>query len=52
MTGVEVFQRELAGKNYRYNRPGLQRQDWGMLEVMVDDPFGNKIIFGEPVEKT
>ena len=50
MTGVEAFQRELIGKKYRYNRPGLDRQDWGMLEVTVTDPFDNKITFGEPVE--
>ena len=49
MTGVEAFQRELIGKKYRYNRPGLDRQDWGMLEVTVNDPFDNKIIFGEPI---
>ena len=49
MTGVEAFQRELIGKKYRYNRPGLDRQDWGMLEVTVNDPFDNKFIFGEPI---
>ena len=49
MTGVEAFQRELIGKKYRYNRPGLDRQDWGMLEVTVNDPFDTKIIVGEPI---
>src|SRR5262245_23493612 len=48
MTGVEEFQRELIEKKYRHNRPGLQRQDWGMLEVSVVDPFNNRIVFGEP----
>src|SRR6201991_1693938 len=47
MTGVEELQRELIGKNYRHNRPGLQQQDWGMLEVAVVDPFNNRIVFGE-----
>jgi catechol 2,3-dioxygenase-like lactoylglutathione lyase family enzyme len=50
-TGVEALQRELIGKNYRHNRPGLQRQEWGMLEVAVIDPFNNRIVFGEPVGK-
>ncbi len=44
--GVEAWQQELAAKNYKYNRPGLQRQDWG-LECQVIDPFGNRIRFLE-----
>jgi len=51
MTGVEELHRELIGKKYKYNRPGLQKQDWGMLELQVCDPFENRITFGEPVEK-
>jgi catechol 2,3-dioxygenase-like lactoylglutathione lyase family enzyme len=50
-TGVEDLHRELIGKKYRHNRPGLQKQDWGMLEVQVVDPFNNRITFGEPIEK-
>ncbi|MBM3530501.1 MAG: VOC family protein [Alphaproteobacteria bacterium] len=50
-SGVEDLHRELNDKKYRHNRPGLQRQDWGMLEVAVVDPFNNRIVFGEPVEK-
>jgi hypothetical protein len=37
----------LNGKRYRHNRPGLQQQDWGMLELPVVDPFNNRIVFGE-----
>jgi hypothetical protein len=47
MRGVEEFHRELNGKDYRYNRPGLQQQEWGMLEVAVVDPFNNRIVFAE-----
>ena len=46
------MQKELIDKNYRHNKPGLQRQDWGMLEVAVIDPFNNRITFGEPTDKT
>jgi catechol 2,3-dioxygenase-like lactoylglutathione lyase family enzyme len=52
MTGVETLHRELSDKNYRYNRPGLQRQEWGLTEVTVTDPFNNRIIFAEPTEKS
>lgn len=46
MKGVEAWQKSLIAKNYRYNRPGLQHQDWG-LECQVIDPFGNRIRFME-----
>ena len=51
-TGVRYLHRELNDKNYRHNRPGLQQQEWGMLEVTVTDPFNNRITFGEPTEKS
>jgi catechol 2,3-dioxygenase-like lactoylglutathione lyase family enzyme len=50
MTGVADLHRELIEKQYRYNRPGLQQQDWGMTELTVTDPFNNRITFGEPTE--
>ncbi len=46
--GAEHLHKELNDKKYRHNRPGLQQQDWGMLEVAVVDPFNNRIVFGEP----
>lgn len=51
MTGVEELHRELSAKKYKYNRPGLQRQDWGMMELQVVDPFSNRITFGEPIDR-
>jgi len=48
MSGVEALHAELTAKRYRHNRPGLDRQDWGMVEVAVVDPFNNRIVFGEP----
>lgn len=44
--GLAEFQRELIDKNYRYMKPGLERQEWG-AEMMVIDPFGNRIRFIE-----
>jgi catechol 2,3-dioxygenase-like lactoylglutathione lyase family enzyme len=52
MTGVEELHRELNGKKYRYNRPGLNKQEWGMNEMTVTDPFNNRITFAEPAEKS
>jgi catechol 2,3-dioxygenase-like lactoylglutathione lyase family enzyme len=49
-TGVTALHRELNDKKYRHNRPALERQEWGMTEVTVIDPFGNRVTFGEPTE--
>ena len=51
VTGVGELHRELTDKKYRYNRPGLQEQEWGMTELTVIDPFNNRITFGEPTAK-
>jgi uncharacterized glyoxalase superfamily protein PhnB len=50
MRGVEALHKELAAKNYRYMRPGLETTPWNTLETGVIDPFGNTIRFCEPIE--
>ncbi|CUX28143.1 glyoxalase superfamily protein [Agrobacterium genomosp. 13] len=46
MRGVQAFQQELAGKDYRFLKPGVEALPWGeMMEVI--DPFGNRIRFCE-----
>ena len=45
-TGIEAFHAELAGKQYLYMKPGLEREEWG-LEMQVTDPFNNRIRFIE-----
>lgn len=47
MAGVDDFQHELAGKRYRYARPGVEQQPWGR-ELQLTDPFGNRLRFVEP----
>ena len=49
MTGVEDLHREIAAKNYRYFRPGIELTPWKTKEAGVIDPFGNKIRFCESV---
>lgn len=51
VTGIVAFHAELATRNYKYNRPGLMEQEWGMREMYVTDPFGNTLRFGEPMDK-
>jgi catechol 2,3-dioxygenase-like lactoylglutathione lyase family enzyme len=38
MTGVEDFHREIAAKNYRYFRPGIELTPWKTKETGVIDP--------------
>lgn len=46
MKGIRAFHQELAAKDYRYMKPGLEDHD-GRLEVEVTDPFNNRIRFME-----
>ncbi|HEX8595993.1 MAG TPA: glyoxalase superfamily protein [Pseudomonas sp.] len=43
---IAELHQELAQKDYRYAKPGLQDQGWGKV-LEVADPFGNKIRFCE-----
>ena len=52
MEGVEEYQKELSAKNYRYYRPGVQKTEWGTLEMAVTDPFGNRIFFSEKIAES
>lgn len=45
MPDVHDFCAELNAKQYRHARPGVMRQPWGMDDMTISDPFGNKLIF-------
>jgi catechol 2,3-dioxygenase-like lactoylglutathione lyase family enzyme len=45
--GLAEFHAELAGKNYGYQRPGLETSFRGTKELTITDPFGNRIRFDE-----
>ena len=46
---IEAFHGELSAKDYNYARPGIEDTSYGTREVRISDPFGNKLIFFEPV---
>ena len=46
-TGVRDYHKELIGKKYKYNRPGIEQAPWNAPCVTVNDPFGNTIMFTE-----
>jgi hypothetical protein len=43
--GVRELHAELNAKNYKNNRPGLDRPEWGGTEMTVIDPVNNRITF-------
>jgi catechol 2,3-dioxygenase-like lactoylglutathione lyase family enzyme len=45
--GLEAFHRELEGRNYRYQRPGLEHAPWNARLMQLTDPFGNRLRFNE-----
>lgn len=46
--GLAGFQAELIARNYRMNRPGLERVPWGGTMTEVTDPFMNRLRFHDP----
>ena len=52
VSGIEELHRELLGKQYRHARPGLEKRDWGVMQVVLTDPFHNRIVFNEPIDKS
>ncbi|HET7716218.1 MAG TPA: glyoxalase superfamily protein [Bauldia sp.] len=47
--GLDAFHAELTARRYKYYRPGIQAQSWGVREMTVTDPFGNRLTFAEPI---
>ena len=45
MPDVHSYCTALNAKAYRHARPGVIRQPWGMDDMTISDPFGNKLIF-------
>ena len=46
-SSIEEYHKMLIEKNYRFARPGLEKQPWGTREISVGDPFGNRLVFFE-----
>jgi len=42
---IEAFHQKLAGKNYKFARPGIEDTPWSSRDVTVKDPFGNRLTF-------
>jgi catechol 2,3-dioxygenase-like lactoylglutathione lyase family enzyme len=51
---LSLYHEELIAKNYKYNRPGLGRAAWdaNTLQLIVNDPFGNRLMFYETLPQS
>ena len=48
--GLDAYQQQLAGKDYRYAKPEVEQTSWGTREMSIKDPFGNRVVFVEDVQ--
>ncbi len=46
---VEAYHRELHSRPNPNMNPGIETTPWGTREMGIVDPFGNRIVFSEPV---
>lgn len=50
VSDLKTFHAGLRAKPYKYARPGVQSQPWGLEEMTISDNFGNKLIFWQAAE--
>ena len=48
---VTALNGELLQKHYKYARPGVEATPWDTREMSIKDPFGNRLVFSEPVAR-
>lgn len=46
--GLDAYHAEIMSKGYPSMRPGVEETEWKTREMIVTDPFGNRLRFGEP----
>jgi catechol 2,3-dioxygenase-like lactoylglutathione lyase family enzyme len=51
VTGLRAFHEHISAKEYGYQKPGVEETPWGSVAVTLLDPFGNRLVFNEKVER-
>jgi hypothetical protein len=46
-SNIADYHHLLTNKNYKFNKPGLEKSHWDTICMEVIDPFGNKLLFNE-----
>lgn len=53
VAGIHDYHKEISNKDYKYYNPAVEEMPWGTLDMSIQDPFGNRLIFFEdPRQKT
>nr|WP_225444610.1 glyoxalase superfamily protein [Pseudomarimonas arenosa] len=47
---LDALHAELQAKQYKFARPGIETMPWGMRELSVKDPSGNRLVFYAAME--
>ncbi|WP_223463574.1 MULTISPECIES: glyoxalase superfamily protein [unclassified Pseudomonas] len=42
---LEAFQQQLLAKAYAFAPPQIQAMPWGSQDMIISDPFGNRLVF-------
>ena len=50
-SALDAFHGELATKQYKYARPGIEEMPWGTRDMSVKDPFGNRLTFTNAISR-
>jgi len=45
MDDISAYQQQLLNKNYAYAKPEIVQQPWNTIEMPINDPFYNRLIF-------
>jgi len=46
---LDALHTEVTAKTYPKLRPGIEEMPWGFREMHLTDPFGNRLVFCQPV---
>ena len=47
-SALDALAQELSSKAYTFAKPVVEVQPWGLREMTLADPFGNRLTFFEP----
>lgn len=47
--GIDAFHAEISAKTYRYMCPAIETMPWGMRQMQLWDPFGNRLRISEVI---
>jgi uncharacterized glyoxalase superfamily protein PhnB len=49
--GIDELHKQLTSTDYKYYKPAVETAPWNAKTMELIDPFGNKLLFNESLEK-